>query len=476
MNIWENTVLTEKGRNLLAKLVAGNSLNITKAMTGTGYVTPGLLSRQTAVSGPKQALAFAPVSYQETGKCAVTCTLKNDGLTGGYITKQIGLYATDPDDGEILFLISQSPSDKGVEVPSASEMPGYAAEWTFYLQYGQADGVNVTVDPSNTVSSAAMEAYVAVALSNLTAKDVGAIRTYTSFEDIGLSNTDFIPEDVIANLRKIYLALKDYDELMCYISSSETPNFYASTAAKIEEDLGLSSTNKQSIKFRRMYYSLEVDICALSTSHYQNRYSCVFRYMSDGGYISQLIYTRNYPGFVSKEGDTITGKIKYKGGAGAIGSASDDIAFRIDGGISYTSGAFLALHGKDNANHPGMFQLTANDGENRGDMWGYPDGRLTWQGKSIFHEGNKSLIKPEDIGASATGHEHTKSEISDFPTSMTPTSHNQAASTITAGTFGGQVVAKSGAQAVGTSLLRNSKIVSADTDPSNNGEINWTYK
>jgi hypothetical protein len=54
-------------------------------------------------------------------------------------------------------------------------------------------------------------------------------------------------------------------------------------------------------------------------------------------------------------------------------------------------------------------------------------------------------------------------------------SHDQAASTITAGTFAGQVVAKSDAQTPGTSLLRNSKIVSADTDPTVNGEINWTY-
>lgn len=54
-------------------------------------------------------------------------------------------------------------------------------------------------------------------------------------------------------------------------------------------------------------------------------------------------------------------------------------------------------------------------------------------------------------------------------------SHNQAASTITAGTFAGQVVAASDAQTPGTSLLRNSKLVSADTNPSNNGEINWTY-
>lgn len=45
-----------------------------------------------------------------------------------------------------------------------------------------------------------------------------------------------------------------------------------------------------------------------------------------------------------------------------------------------------------------------------------------------------------------------------------------------AGTFAGQVVANSGGQAVGTSLLRNSKLVSADTNPTVNGEICWTYK
>jgi hypothetical protein len=78
--------------------------------------------------------------------------------------------------------------------------------------------------------------------------------------------------------------------------------------------------------------------------------------------------------------------------------------------------------------------------------------------------------------ASQPGHKHTISDITDFPTSVPPTAHNQAASTITAGTFAGQVVANASAQTPGTALLRNSKIVSADTTPTNNGEICWTYK
>ena len=56
-----------------------------------------------------------------------------------------------------------------------------------------------------------------------------------------------------------------------------------------------------------------------------------------------------------------------------------------------------------------------------------------------------------------------------------PSSHNQAASTITAGTFAGAVVAQTASQTPATSLLRNSKLVSTATNPSNNGEICWTY-
>ena len=53
--------------------------------------------------------------------------------------------------------------------------------------------------------------------------------------------------------------------------------------------------------------------------------------------------------------------------------------------------------------------------------------------------------------------------------------HTHEASKISAGTFAGQVVANSNAQTPGTSLLRNSKLVSAEETPTVNGEICWVY-
>lgn len=59
--------------------------------------------------------------------------------------------------------------------------------------------------------------------------------------------------------------------------------------------------------------------------------------------------------------------------------------------------------------------------------------------------------------------------------SATPAPHNQSADTITAGTFAGQVVANASSQSPSTSLVRNSKLVSSETNPTVNGEICWTY-
>lgn len=176
MNTWANTVLTDKGRALMAKLTQGHTLNITKALTGAGYVTPGLLTKQTEVTDPKQTLFFRPVSYPETGTCALPVALKNEGLTIGYEATQVGIFAQDPDEGEILFFVSQAADEKkGTTIPSETEMPGYSADWTFYLQYGQADSVNVTVNPTHAVSREEMEQYVKTEFVPITNEQIDAI-------------------------------------------------------------------------------------------------------------------------------------------------------------------------------------------------------------------------------------------------------------------------------------------------------------
>jgi hypothetical protein len=94
---------------------------------------------------------------------------------------------------------------------------------------------------------------------------------------------------------------------------------------------------------------------------------------------------------------------------------------------------------------------------------------------------NKPSYTASEVGAAPSSH------VSDTTAHITASerntwngkangTHNQAASTITAGTFAGQVVANSGGETYSTYLLRNTRLASSDTTPSNNGEICWTYK
>ena len=51
---------------------------------------------------------------------------------------------------------------------------------------------------------------------------------------------------------------------------------------------------------------------------------------------------------------------------------------------------------------------------------------------------NKPSYTASEVGASPTGHKHTKAEITDFPTEMKPSAHNHDAADINAGTLGAE--------------------------------------
>lgn len=173
---WGPGVMTQKGLGLLSKLIKGNTLKITRAEIGAGWVDPDLLIQQTAVMEPMQELSFWTLSYPEEGKCVVTCRLTNEGNTANYVGRNIGIYAEDPDEGEILYYITQvKEATGGTGIPSADIIPGYSATWELTIFYGMADGVNVTVDPAGAVTLEDMQAYVAEYVREVLGAGFGAI-------------------------------------------------------------------------------------------------------------------------------------------------------------------------------------------------------------------------------------------------------------------------------------------------------------
>lgn len=154
-NIWETSVITNKGLALQSKTMAGGTILMTSVKAGTGIVEIGQLMSQTDVTDIKQ---IASIQYVEAkdNKAILNVALSNNGVEEAYDLRQIGFYANDPDEGEILYAIAQSSKEK--HVPSETEMPGYTIEWDFYFVMNNGVSMSVEVDPAGIVTMGTFKA------------------------------------------------------------------------------------------------------------------------------------------------------------------------------------------------------------------------------------------------------------------------------------------------------------------------------
>lgn len=111
---WQGAILTNKGRSLQAKVEGGLcQLALTKLKTGDGTLAPGqTLEALTDLVSPKQNIGISAVQVDpdQPGVVYVKGILSNASLVSGYLVKELGLFATDPDDGEILYAITVDPN------------------------------------------------------------------------------------------------------------------------------------------------------------------------------------------------------------------------------------------------------------------------------------------------------------------------------------------------------------------------------
>lgn len=150
-DVFEYAVVTQKGLALQAKVAGGGNIEFTKVKTGAGTVDPVLMQNQTDVSQPMQEFQYAAEpTFNDLGEVILSVVISNDDVATGYDCYQLGIYATDPDDGEILYALIQG--QKPLSIPSKDALHGWTAEFNLYLQYGNADTVTVVVDSAGILT------------------------------------------------------------------------------------------------------------------------------------------------------------------------------------------------------------------------------------------------------------------------------------------------------------------------------------
>ncbi len=143
---FNKSVVTNQGRELMAKLLSKKATTeFTQVAISSTEYQDSQLEELTVLSNIKQTSKAQAYSNNKTTVSA-TAAINNEGLAEGYYINTVGLYATDPDKGEILYSVSTAkvngymPPDIGVSKSGFS--------FTIYTEVGNAEQVDVTVDPS----------------------------------------------------------------------------------------------------------------------------------------------------------------------------------------------------------------------------------------------------------------------------------------------------------------------------------------
>ena len=103
-------VITKKGQALIAKVLAGTAKDVdfTKVATSKATYQVGELEGLTALPDIMQEAGISRKTRTNAVAVKLETAFSNTGLTVGYSMNTLGLYAADPEEGEILYAAAGS--------------------------------------------------------------------------------------------------------------------------------------------------------------------------------------------------------------------------------------------------------------------------------------------------------------------------------------------------------------------------------
>lgn len=141
-------VIQPKGHALMSKLIAGSgTCNFSAIRTSTTVYTQGQLeSGLTSLTNIKQSTDISSISRIGNTSVNIKGALNNKDLVTGYTVNTIGLYAIDPNEGEILYAVARATS--AGYMPPYNGITSSGILFDFVITVGNAQNVTVTVNPA----------------------------------------------------------------------------------------------------------------------------------------------------------------------------------------------------------------------------------------------------------------------------------------------------------------------------------------
>lgn len=139
-------VITSKGQALIAKMIAGTgNIEFTKVCASSTTYTEAQLEALTSLSNVKQTSLISKVTRTNDVAIKVEAAFTNTELTTGYYMRALGLYALDPDAGEILYAVTAETSGN-CYMPPYNGVTVSGAYVNLVTTVGNAESVSLEVD------------------------------------------------------------------------------------------------------------------------------------------------------------------------------------------------------------------------------------------------------------------------------------------------------------------------------------------
>ena len=149
MALFSNLSLTTAGSNLLSKIEAGGTLQFNRVALGDGEWPGGAFDPgMTGLLSEQIDMGIQTVVALGLGRCRlVGICLHSDLVASGFYDRELGIFAEDPDDGEILFAAAYSGAEADW-IPASTSVPSYEQVFSMTLSMGNATSLTIEVGAS----------------------------------------------------------------------------------------------------------------------------------------------------------------------------------------------------------------------------------------------------------------------------------------------------------------------------------------
>ena len=141
---WNGLQLTNKGIALQAKVQAGEEVVITKLKLGSGIVSGGTdIKTLNDLIEPEQNLGIGAKEAVDD-YCKISSTITNTELEAGYYVRELGVFAQDPDVGEILYMYTTDGAPD--YLPAGGGSTAISQEFSVMIAVNDTDNVSVVIN------------------------------------------------------------------------------------------------------------------------------------------------------------------------------------------------------------------------------------------------------------------------------------------------------------------------------------------